>query len=143
LEKSMTVQDRIATGQVKLDTVRIREETRLIKLARSAGYFDHRALSTDVTAMFKAFVETLPVKDSQLNRLEKEVKSMAARESVQDRKDDTRRKILLGSFLIAQFEHKPELLGSMQDEISQFLDQHKDKTAAAVNKQLLKQWIGE
>ena len=66
---------------------------------------------------------------------------MASRQSAQERRDDTRRKILLGSFLIAQFEHKPEMLAQMQPEIEQFLDQHKDKTVAQANKSLLSEWL--
>ena len=139
----MTRHERIEAGQVKLEAVRHREEARLIKLARAAGYFDRLALSKDVSKMFKAFLDDLPNKESQLKRIDKQVKSMKTHQSKQDRKDDTRRKILLGSFLIAQFEHKPELLGSMQIEISKFLDLHKDKNVAAANKKLLAQWIGE
>ena len=67
---------------------------------------------------------------------------MTANKSAQDRRDDTRRKILLGSFLIAQFEHDPTLLDQMQGEIIRFLDQHKDPNVAAGNKLLLGQWTG-
>lgn len=132
---------RIEALQAKIDTVQKREEARLIKLARSAGYFERRALSGDVRAMFDAFVAASKPKQSQLTRLQKEIKTMAARQSAQDRRDDTRRKILLGSFLIAQFEHKPELLAQMQSEIERFLEQHKDKTVVQTNKSLLNEWL--
>lgn len=125
----------------KAEGVRAREEARLIKLAQAAGYFDKRALSKDVRAMFDAFVAEQGPKQSQLTRLNKEVKTMAARQSQEERRLDTRRKILLGSFLIAQFEHKPALLAQMHGEIEQFLDQHKDKAVAEANKAILSQWL--
>ena len=137
----MTQEPRKTALQAKIDAVQKREEARLIKLARSAGYFERRALSNDVRAMFDTFVAASKPKQSQLTRLQKEIKTMATRQSAQERRDDTRRKILLGSFLIAQFEHKPEMLAQMQPEIEQFLDQHKDKTVAQANKILLREWL--
>ncbi len=132
----------LATKTARIKAVRLREEARLIKLARMAGVFERRALSKELTALFKGFVAARPPKHSQLKRLTDEVKRMTARVSAQDRRDDTRRKILLGSFLIAQFEHDPELLARMQSEIIRFLDQHKDPNVAQANKLLLGQWTG-
>lgn len=132
----------IAEKHARIEAVRQREETRLIRLARMAGVFERRALSKELTALFKTFVATRPAKHSQLKRLTDEVKRMTAQKSAQDRRDDTRRKILLGSFLIAQFAHDPKLLAQMQGEINKFLDQHKDPTVAQGNKILLRQWCG-
>lgn len=139
--KTTASEQRIVQLTEKAEAVRLREEARLIRLARAAGYFDKRVLSKDARAMFDSFVSAQEPKQSQLNRLQSEVKTMAARQSQEERRLDTRRKILLGSFLIAQFEHKPELLAQMQTEIEAFLDQHKDKAVAEANKDLLSQWL--
>ena len=132
----------LAEKKARIEVVRPREEARLIRLARAAGVFERHVLSKDLTAMFKTFVAKRPPKHSQLKRLTDEVKRMTANKSAQDRRDDTRRKILLGSFLIAQFEHNPKLLAQMQGEIIRFLDQHKDPKVAQTNKILLRQWCG-
>ena len=62
-------------------------------------------------------------------------------QSEEARKEDTRRKILLGSFLIAQMEHKPVLKADLMAELDQFLELHKDPNAVMRNKELLKEWL--
>ena len=67
-------------------------------------------------------------------------KAMSAKND-EARREDTRRKILLGSFLIAQMEHKPVLRADMVAELDQFLELHKDPNAVVRNKELLKEWL--
>ncbi|WP_299082945.1 hypothetical protein [uncultured Ruegeria sp.] len=61
--------------------------------------------------------------------------------SKQQRKDDTRRKILLGSFLIAQMEHRPEDFGWVKQELEKFLDTHTKANIVAQNKVLLAEFL--
>ena len=63
------------------------------------------------------------------------------RQSEQARREDAQRKILLGSFIIAQMEHKPALKIEMASELEQFLDLHKEPKISERNKELLKKWL--
>ncbi len=92
----------------KINQVRHREEKRLVNLARKTGLFDVRITSRQIEAMFINQLDELePKKQSQLSRLETKMQKIQRKQTEQERKDNTRRKILLGSFIIAQMEHKP------------------------------------
>ena len=134
----------IKEQQTKINQVRAREERRLIKLANKAGIFDVRITSRQIETMFTEQLDQLkPKKQSQLSRLETQMQKVQRKQTTQQRKDDTRRKILLGSFIIAQMEHKPALKADLIPELSTFLEQHKDPKIVANNKDLLKDWIGD
>ena len=119
-----------------------RDEERLLRAARASGYFDRRVTSTHAKAMFTAFLKSHSVRQSQLARLKQEKKRMAARVSEEQRRLDARQKILLGSFLIAQFEHDPAFLAKMQPQLDKFLSLHKDAKVAESNKEALAHWLG-
>lgn len=126
----------------KINQVRHREEKRLINLARKTGLFDVRITSRQIEAMFINQLDNLePKKQSQLSRLEMQMQKVQRKQTEQERKDNTRRKILLGSFIIAQMEHKPALKADLLPELSAFLELHKDVKVVANNKALLKDWL--
>lgn len=141
--KPASLPERLKAQTQKRDAVQEREEARLIRLAKQAGYFDKRVLSADLLAQLKTFLAAQPPKQSQLKALKDEVSTMTKRLSEEERREDARRKILLGAFLVAQFEHKPALLASMRGELDKFLDQHKNKAMAAANKALLRDYLEE
>ena len=87
----------------EIERVRTREERRLIRLARKAGYFQFRFRNDEILAMFKEAFLSEPRRRSTLDRLE------ARREAhyAGHRARDARRKALLGGFLVAQCRHKP------------------------------------
>lgn len=58
----------------------------------------------------------------------------AARATKQRRKDDTHRKILLGSFLQETWKRQPELLEAMRHDLGQFINKDADR-------KLLKEWL--
>ncbi len=125
-----------------IERVRKREEARLIKLAQKAGLFDWRMSSADLEALLRDGLKSLdPRQQSQLSRLETAMAVAKKKQSEYERRLDARRKILLGSFLIAQMQHKPVLKADLIPELEQFLDQHKDPNVAMRNKELLKEWL--
>jgi len=126
----------------RIEQVRKREEVRLIKLAQKAGLFQWRLTSAQIDRIFRDGLQlAAPQKQSQLLRLEGNLKVATKRQSEQERREDARRKILLGSFFIAQMEHKPDLAAQLASELEQFLDLHKDPKIAMQNKALLSDWL--
>lgn len=123
--------------------VRQREEARLIRVAKKSGLFASKFTSQELETLFRNYAESkLPRKTSQLAKLEHKMKVVKKAQSEQERRDDARRKILLGSFIIAQMKHKPVLKAEMTPELVQFLELHKDPKAVKRNKALLNDWIG-
>ena len=128
--------------EARVAKVRKREEARLIKLAEKAGLFQWRLSSAQLETLLRDGLAAANTKrQSQLQRLENDVKLTKKRQSEQARREDAQRKILLGSFLIAQMEHKPALKVEMASELERFLDLHKEPKVAERNKELLKKWL--
>ena len=121
--------------EARVAKVRKREEARLIKLAEKAGLFQWRLSSAQLETLLRDGLAAADTKrQSQLLRLENDVKLTKKRQSEQARREDAQRKILLGSFLIAQMEHKPTLKAEMATELEQFLNLHKEPNIAERNK---------
>ena len=102
--------------------------------------FSRRIRTDDLARMFATALDT-HVKTSQLKQLEVKMTTLKRKATAEERRLDARRKILLGSFLIAQFEHKPELKAEMQPELDKFLDQHRDPKVAKANKEVLAEFL--
>ena len=127
---------------VQRDKVRTREEARLLLVAKKLGLFEWRITTAELEQMFtKGLKACDPQKQSQLSRLETEMVKIKQKRSEEERRLDARRKILLGSFIIAQMEHKPVLKADLIPELVQFLELHKDPKAVERNKDLLKDWL--
>ena len=130
----------------RIAKVRRREEKRLLLVAKKAGLFEWRLSTAQLDALLSKGLDALldapaPTKKSQLSRLETQMAKAKKGQSEEARREDTRRKILLGSFLIAQMEYKPVLKADMMAELDQFLELHKDPKAVERNKELLKEWL--
>ena len=119
--------------------VRDREERKLIATAEAAGYFDIRLTKDQLEGMFRAAIETLNPKSSALAKL-RDRKVHAAEKK---RKDDARRKVLLGGFIVAQCRHKREFHASVASDIRAFLKEHPSETVAARNAQLLEAFLAD
>ena len=127
---------------VQRDKVRAREEARIINAAKKLGIFDWRITTAELEHMFtNGLIACDPQKQSQLSRLETDMVKTKQKISEEERRLDARRKILLGSFIIAQMEHKPVLKADLIPELVQFLELHKDPKAVERNKDLLKDWL--
>lgn len=129
--------------QMRDEAARItkREEERLIRTARNAGYFDRRVTTPELEEVIKQGLEALPVKFSQLHKLKDKIAMAQHRISTQDRKLDTRRKILLGAFLMAQVKHRPEEFDWVPHELEKFLNTHTSDKIAVSNKEALADWL--
>lgn len=128
---------------VRREQIRTREEARFLLVAKKAGLFDWRITSAELEQIFTTGLNNLDLqKQSQLSRLDTDMVKTKQKISEELRREDTRRKILMGSFIIAQMEHKPVLKAELIPELVQFLELHKDPKAVARNKELLKDWIG-
>ena len=129
---------RLEALEAEMVRVRAREEKRLIQAADKAGYFRHRFDASGTLAMFRTAIDALePRKHSTLAKLEKDIAKQRSRVSKAIRSSDARRKALLGSFLVAQCRHKPELHGAIAADIRAFLKDHPKAQVAERNLALL------
>lgn len=133
--------ERIQRLDSQIMRVRAREEKRLVRVAREAGLFDQAMSTADLKALFTDWLEKHPEKLSQLRKLENAMARAKSQESTEARKLDARRKILLGSFLMAQVAHRPQDFTWVPRELEKFLEQHKDTKVVASNKAVLSDWL--
>lgn len=114
---------KIATTDIdiraELARVRAREEKRLLKIAYQAGLFDWRIPSKDLQSTFEAVLAIKKRKTSQLFKLTKRLH----RASKSKRQDETKRKIILGGFIVAQCRHKPDLHAKLAHDIREYFKQ--------------------
>jgi len=135
--------DRMAALEADVRRLRERDEARVLRLARRAGLFDHYWTLPELLAHLTEFAEARSKgRASQLKLAEDRMARVKKIESEEERKLDARRKILLGSFLLARFERFPLERERMQGEILRFLDTHKDENVRARNKAILADILG-
>ncbi|WP_299749821.1 hypothetical protein [uncultured Tateyamaria sp.] len=125
----------------EIKRVRTREEARLIAAANRAGYFNQAIKTADINEMFEQTLATMTPKHSQLRKLEDRMTKLNSRMRDAARRLDAQRKILLGAFLIAQMNHRPEDFEWVAGELEKFLSQHKDAKVAARNKEIMADWL--
>ena len=136
--------EKLAEIETGIARVRAREEKRLIQAAEKAGFFRHRFSTGQTLTMFQAAIAALvPRKPSTLAKLETDAARLRQRMSKAARADDARRKALLGSFLVAQCRHKPELHATIAADLRAFLKDHADKTIADRNTRLLEGFLAD
>ena len=119
--------------------VRVREERRLIKLAREAGLFHVRIRNEEFDWLFREAFLAEPRRPSALARLE-------ARRDAQyagRRARDARRKALLGGFVVAQSRHKPDVHAKLVPDIRTWLERHRSPAVAARNIEALEGFFGD
>lgn len=140
---SQSRKDRMAALEADVRRLRERDEARVLRLAKRAGLFEHHWTLPELLAHLTEFAEARSKgRASQLKLAEDRMARVKKIESEEERKLDARRKILLGSFLLARFERFPLERDRMQGEILRFLDTHKDETVRARNKALLADVLG-
>ncbi|WP_419738632.1 hypothetical protein [Ruegeria sp.] len=137
--RTQTPEEKQADLDAELSRVRKREELRLITAADKAGYFRFRLSNKQLADMFNATIDTLKPKHSTLAGLH----SKKARLNARQRKDDGRRKAILGGFLVAQCRHKPDLHAAIVEDIRAFLSDHPTKTVARRNLDLLEGFLAD
>ncbi|MCZ8056668.1 MAG: hypothetical protein O9329_18380 [Microcystis sp. LE19-12.2C] len=129
--------------QVEVQRLRERDEARVLRLARKAGLFEQYWTLPELFECLTAFTDARRNgRASQLKLAEDRMARVKKIESEEERKLDARRKILLGSFLLARFERFPLERERMQGEILRFLDTHKDENVRARNKAILADILG-
>ena len=133
-------EEQLALLKAEIEWRRKNEEARLIRTAHRAGYFRRRVTSAQLTRMLTP-TEDEPAVTSQLMKLEIRMANVKTKATAEERRLDTRRKILLGAFLIAQAAHKPEIKAMVKAELPGFLNQHRDAKVAANNKALLAEYL--
>ena len=113
--------------------VRGREERRLVRLARDAGYFDVQMKNEEILELFRDPVLDERKRPSTLARLETRRDAKFAGR----RARDARRKALLGGFVVAQFRHRPNVHAALAPDIREFLGSHRNRILGARNVEAL------
>ena len=137
--KAHDPEEKLAETEVEITRVRAREERKLITAAEKAGYFDVRLSKDQLSEMFRGTIEDLQPKPSTLSALENRKNRLTRLK----RKDDGRRKALLGSFLVAQCRHKPDLHAAITDDLRTFLQDHPSDAVAERNIRLLESFLAD
>ena len=119
--------------------VREREERRLIRLARKAGFFDVRLQNEEIDALFRESLRAEVRRASTLARLEGRRDAHYAGR----RARDARRKALLGGFVVAQCRHKPEFHAAMVPDIRKWLLSHRSEKVGARNVEALSDFFAD
>ncbi|TMV69098.1 hypothetical protein FGG78_30930 [Thioclava sp. BHET1] len=120
-------------------------QQRLVSVAEAIGFFRAVVPRASIEAALRAAMVRERRKAgapprialSKLGKMEKKILTARKTASQEARALDARRKILLGSFLIAQFQHFPTLLPQLRGALSAFLDLHKTAGVRATNRALL------
>ena len=122
----------------EIGRVREREEKRLVRMARKAGYFKVRIKNEEFDRIIR---ETFPPearRPSTLAVLERRRDAHYAGR----RARDARRKALLGGFVVAQCRHKPEVHARLVREIRTWLGTHRNPNVGARNIEALEGFFG-
>ncbi len=128
-----SAQERIAWLDAEIERVRTREERRLVKVARRAGYFEHRFTSAQIAGMVEVALRDGSPGASSLSKLRARADRIRSRQRKSSRAEDARRKAILGAFLVAQFRHKPDMLALLRADIEEHLRSHRSASVAAAN----------
>jgi hypothetical protein len=134
----LTKTERIQELSAKAETVEARLTARILKVAKTAGLFDRKWTIAELQVALSTMMENQEkTRMSQLSQIKSKLKVTERQEAERKRREHARRMILLGSFLMAQWRHKPDLFASMLPELEPFLDTHTDEGVAKSNKDLL------
>ena len=123
----------------EIGRVREREEKRLLRMARKAGYFHVRIKNAEFDRLFRETFLAEPRRPSTLARLERRRDAHYAGR----RARDARRKALLGGFVVAQCRHKPEVHARMVPEIRSWLGTHRNPNVGARNVEALEGFFAD
>ena len=123
----------------EIERVRTREENRLIRLARKAGYFQVRIRNDEFAELFKKAFLAKPRRRSTLDRLETRRDAHYAGQ----RARDARRKALLGGFMVAQCRHKPDVHARLSPDIRSWLGSHRSLSVGARNVEALEGFLAD
>ena len=124
--------------QSHLAKVEEREHARLIRIAKKSGFLDIKLTTPEIEAVFAEFMKaTDKVRVSQLKKLREQVARKENTERKSARRSTERKKILLGSFFVAQARHKPNFAPRVRNHLISFLEADKNKARVSRNKALL------
>ena len=125
--------ERLAHLDGEIARVTAREERRLIRVARQAGFFVRRIPSARIGEVLEGLVRNGGHPLLSLAKLRAQADRVRRRQSSAARADDARRKAILCDFLVAQFRHRPELLARMRPDIERHLLGHRSEAVAQAN----------
>jgi len=131
--RDLSIEERIEKTEAEIARIQTRDEKRLIAAARKAGLFDVRFDRKQLAEIFETAIAERKPGPSTLRRYKDKLVPLGKSR----RKDDARRKALLGGFLVAQCRHKPRLHARIVPDIRDYLEDHPEPSVAERNLALL------
>ena len=135
---SRTDRERLREIDLDIEREELREEQRLINIARKEGYFTRRFRNGEIAGMFRTAMIADPARKvsawellvRQRNRLKQAF-----------RRGQTRRNVLLGAFLTAQCRQSPALHGTVAADIRDWIAKSSDPATARRNADAIADWL--
>ena len=113
----------------QLNAVRTRDAVRLVAIAEDIGLLDIAATRPVLRARLITIRDSLPQKPSRSARLARRLQD--ARGTPRPRQDETRAKLFMGAFLIAQANDKPSLRVPLTVPLTMFLSRGGARVSAS------------
>jgi len=134
---------------LEIQRVELREEQRLINIARKEGYFRVRFRNDEIATMFRnaIHIDALPAIDfagASTTRATSTLEILArkrARLEHGNRRGETRRKVLLGAFLTAQCRQSPAFHETCAADIRSWIAEAPDPATVGRNTAALAEWL--
>ena len=128
-----SLEERVTAAEARLLRLRQNAETQLLRAAEKAHLFEYMFTAPQLQQLLTEMVgqEQRPL--SLLRRKKMELEQLKARKTKSARKDMGRTKALLGSFMVAQWRHKPALHAELAPDLRDHLGAHKRPEMAQAN----------
>ena len=128
-----SLEERVSAAEARLVRLRQNAETQLLRAAEKAHLFNYAFTAPQLQQMLTELVGREPRPLSLLRRKKMELEQLKARKTKSARKDLGRTKALLGSFMVAQWRHKPALHAELAPDLRDHLGAHKRPEMAQAN----------
>ena len=128
-----SLEERVTAAETRLVRLRQNAETQLLRAAEKARVYDYKFTTLQLQTLMQEIVAREPRPLSLLRRSKMELEQLKARKAKSSRKDMGRTKALLGSFMVAQWRHKPDLHGEMAPDLRNHLAAHPRPEMAQAN----------
>ena len=128
-----SLEERVTAAEARLVRLRQNAETQLLRAAEKARVYDYKFTAMQLQTLMQEIVAREPRPLSLLRRSKMELEQLKARKAKSSRKDMGRTKALLGSFMVAQWRHKPDLHAELAPDLRDHLGAHKRPEMAQAN----------
>ena len=128
-----SLEERVSAAEARLVRLRQNAETQLLRAAEKAHLFEYMFTAPQLQELLGELIGRQQRPLSLLQRSKMELEQLKTRKAKSQRKDMGRIKALLGSFMVAQWRHKPALHTELAPDLRDHLGAHKRPEMAQAN----------